>query len=167
MASTRPPIEHYLTLEYPYSVVPDDGSFFIKFPDLPGCMTQVEDTAEIGAVAEEIRILWLRTTYDQGLPIPEPAVQSEYSGKFVVRVPKQLHKELATAARQQNMSLNAYVTYLLSSRTISAETNARLERIEQCVSTMNEQSPYHVDRERQRASAPTRQSKPIFKLVAA
>ncbi len=84
--SERPPLEHYLKLEYPYTVVPDDGSYFIEFSDLPGCMTQVEDPGEIGAMADEIRLLWLETTYDQGMSIPEP-VTTTYSGKFVVRLP--------------------------------------------------------------------------------
>ncbi len=132
--NSRPPLAHYLALEYPYTVVPDDGAYFIRFPDLPGCMTQVEDASEIGAMADEIRVLWLETAHAQGLDIPEPAIQSEYSGKFVVRVPKQLHRELVIAARQQDMSLNAYAIHLLSARNISSETNARLERIEQHLS---------------------------------
>jgi antitoxin HicB len=127
MVSTRPPIEHYLSLEYPYTVAPDDGAFFIRFPDLPGCMTQVENAAEIGAMAEEIRRLWLKTAFDQGLSIPEPAMQSEFSGRFVVRVPKQLHKDLVTAARQQVMSLNAYVIYLLAERNATARVASQLD----------------------------------------
>ena len=129
MVSTRQPIEYYLALEYPYSVVPDDGSFFIEFPDLPGCMTQVEDAAEVGAMAEEIKNLWLRTAYDQGMPIPEPVTQSEYSGKFVVRLPKSLHRGLAERARREGMSLNAWVNYLLADRNLAAEMKARLDAV--------------------------------------
>lgn len=133
MTTNRQPLEYYLALEYPYTVVPDDGFFFIQFPDLPGCMTQVENPAEIAAMAEEIRTLWIEGEYKDGHDIPEP-VTTTYSGRFVLRVPRQLHKELATAARQQGISLNAYATYLLSSRTVSAEVNRQLDRIEQrCV----------------------------------
>lgn len=71
--SDRRPLDHYLGLEYPYIVVPDDGSYFVTFPDLPGCMTQVEDGAEIAAMAEEIRTLWIETTYEDGQSIPEPS----------------------------------------------------------------------------------------------
>jgi antitoxin HicB len=69
----RPPLDYYLSLEYPYIVVPDDGSYFIKFPDLPGCMTQVEDGTEIAAMAEEIRTLWIEGEYADGRSIPEPS----------------------------------------------------------------------------------------------
>lgn len=127
----RKPLEYYLGLDYPYTVVPDDGSFFIEFPDLPGCMTQVEDASEIPAMADEIRMLWLESAYeDTELPIPEP-VGSDYSGKFVVRVPKSLHRNLAQSAKRDGMSLNAYVNYLLSERNIAAQLTARLEDLGQ------------------------------------
>jgi len=72
MIDHRQPLAHYLALEYPFIVVPDDGSYFIKFPDLPGCMTQVEDGREIAAMAEEIRTLWIETEYEDRGDIPEP-----------------------------------------------------------------------------------------------
>jgi predicted HicB family RNase H-like nuclease len=43
----------------------------------------------------------------------------EYSGKLVLRMPKQLHADLAAAAEREGMSLNSYLVYLL------AERNAR------------------------------------------
>lgn len=126
--STRPSLDYYLNLEYPFTVAPDDGSFFIKFPDLNGCMTQVEDASEIGAMAEEIRMLWLETAYEQGLTIPEPAAQSDYSGKFVVRLPKSLHRDLAHAAEREGVSLNAWATCLLAQQNVEhSRTAHRLE----------------------------------------
>jgi predicted RNase H-like HicB family nuclease len=113
MTTQRHPLAYYLALEYPYTVKPDDGSYFIEFPDLPGCMTQVEDPAEIAALAEEIRTLWIEGEYEDGATIPEP-VTKEYSGKFVLRVPKSLHRDLAERAEREGCSLNAYVTYRLS-----------------------------------------------------
>jgi antitoxin HicB len=71
MATQRHPLSHYLALDYPYTVVPDEGSFFIEFPDLPGCMTQVEDASGIPQAAEEIRTLWIEGEYEDGAAIPE------------------------------------------------------------------------------------------------
>jgi antitoxin HicB len=115
MTTNRQPLAYYLGLEYPYTVVPDDGSFFIQFPDLPGCMTQVEDAADIALMAEEIRTLWIEGEYEDGHEIPEP-VTTAHSGKFVVRLPKSLHRDLARDAEREGVSLNAYVTYLLAER---------------------------------------------------
>jgi antitoxin HicB len=127
MAMQRQPLSHYLALEFPYIVIADDGSYFIEFPDLPGCMTQVEEASEIGPAAEEIRALWIETEYEDGHDIPEPAAQAEYSGRFVARVPKSLHRELVLAARREGMSLNAYVVYLLSERNLASQLMSRLE----------------------------------------
>lgn len=38
------------------------------------------------------------------------------SGKFRVRIPKKLHAELVNEAIEQDISLNSYVIYLLSTR---------------------------------------------------
>ncbi|MFW6216538.1 MAG: toxin-antitoxin system HicB family antitoxin [Desulfohalobiaceae bacterium] len=46
-------------------------------------------------------------------------MKSEYlqsSGQFRLRLPKSLHQDLAQEAREQGISLNSYVLYLLSTR---------------------------------------------------
>jgi predicted HicB family RNase H-like nuclease len=39
-------------------------------------------------------------------PIPEPLAEKTYSGKFMVRVPSAVHRNLATQAAEQGVSLN-------------------------------------------------------------
>lgn len=117
-------LDYYLALEYPYTVIPDDGSFFVQYPDLPGCMTQVEDAADIPAMAQEIKELWLETALEEGFDIPEP-VTTEYSGKFVVRLPKSLHQSLAHRAEQEGTSLNSYVVHLLGERSAAIAIQLR------------------------------------------
>lgn len=144
MTAQLPPLSYYLDLEYPYTVMPDNGAFFIEFPDLPGCMTQVRSESEIPQAAEEIRTLWIETAHEEGWTIPEPVMYSEFSGKFMTRIPKTLHKDLVMAAKQEGMSLNAYVGYLLASRNMAAQLNARLD-------TMAESSQ-PAEQERQHAA---------------
>lgn len=55
----------------------------------------------------------IETKLEFGYPIPEP-VDQDYSGKFNVRVPKTLHKQLVVAAEAEGVSLNQYVVYKLS-----------------------------------------------------
>ena len=43
--------------------------------------------------------------------------EKPYSGKFVVRVEPQLHREIAIRAAQKGMSLNRYVSHVLKLRT--------------------------------------------------
>lgn len=116
---------------YPYRVEPDeDGGYVIVFPDLPGCMTQVEDAAEIGPAAKEIRELWLETAQAHGMTIPPPTPSSSYSGKFVVRVPRTLHRDLAESAAREHVSLNQYVATLLAHRDALARVERRLAALE-------------------------------------
>lgn len=49
-----------------------------------------------------------------GEEIPEPLSQKYYSGKFVVRVPPQLHRQLALEAAENGISLNRFVTSKLA-----------------------------------------------------
>jgi antitoxin HicB len=42
----------------------------------------------------------------------------KFSGKFVLRLPKSLHRKLARNAKKENVSLNQYAVLLLSERNI-------------------------------------------------
>ena len=48
-------------------------------------------------------------------PIPEPLSTKSFSGKFMVRVPPDLHRELALEAQGARVSLNRYVSAKLAS----------------------------------------------------
>ncbi|MFC7441573.1 toxin-antitoxin system HicB family antitoxin [Laceyella putida] len=53
---------------------------------------------------------------EHGDPIPEPVPDDkEYSGKFNLRLPKSLHKYVTEQAEAENVSLNQYILYKLSS----------------------------------------------------
>jgi antitoxin HicB len=111
-------IKQYLALPYTIEVVHDkteewDG-WFAKVVELPGCMTQAERFDEVpGMIADAMRA-WIEAAMEQGLPIPEPRASGKFSGKFVVRVPKALHRELAVAAEREGVSLNAFVSTTLA-----------------------------------------------------
>ena len=44
----------------------------------------------------------------------ECKTQREYSGKLMLRITKELHKELAEAAKENGVSLNQYAVYKLA-----------------------------------------------------
>ncbi len=129
--TTHKSLDDYLTLAYPFQVLADpDGGYVVVFPDLPGCITQVETLDEVGPMAREISTLWLETAYEQGLEIPLPSYPQEYSGKFNVRLPRSLHRSLAEAAEQEGVSLNQYIVGLLSRRDAQARLERRLDALE-------------------------------------
>lgn len=52
----------------------------------------------------------------QSEPVPEPISTKQFSGKFVVRVPSELHRKLVLEAQESRISLNKYVNNKLASR---------------------------------------------------
>jgi predicted HicB family RNase H-like nuclease len=51
---------------------------------------------------------------DNGDPIPEPIANRHYSGKFMVRIPPEIHRKLAIQAAESGVSLNRLASSKLS-----------------------------------------------------
>ncbi len=115
---TEKTIEYYLSLPYRVEVYPDeDGKGFAALvPDLPGCMTAADTREELWPMLEDAKRLWLEVALEDGIPIPEPKPleEEEFSGKFVLRLPKTLHRQLARLSEEEGASLNALVVSLIS-----------------------------------------------------
>lgn len=111
----RKDLEYYLSLRYPVTIHPDpEGGFVGEIEELPGCMTQAETLDEVFQAIEDARQLWIKTAYDEGQDISLPRDMEKYTGKFVVRIPRGLHRGLARAAKREGVSLNQYVSSLLA-----------------------------------------------------
>lgn len=50
----------------------------------------------------------------QGEPVPEPLASRSFSGKFMVRVPPDVHRELVVEAAEAGVSLNRLATAKLA-----------------------------------------------------
>lgn len=72
---------------------------------------------------------WLKIHKDDGTPLPAPTVRSNYSGKFVVRVSKEMHKELAIRAAREGQSLNSYCVRLMKEQSSPYGVSTRGRRI--------------------------------------
>lgn len=109
-------------MELPYNIIirkDPYGGYFAKVEELEGCMTQGETYEEAFKNIREAMELWLEDALEDGAEIPEPVPEEEeFSGKFVVRLPKTLHRKLARNAHRENVSLNQYVVFLLSEQNI-------------------------------------------------
>jgi antitoxin HicB len=111
----KQPLEYYLNLQYSITIDSDiEGGFVAQIKDLPGCLTQGETLEETINNINEARELWLETAYEVDDEIPLPSTDETYSGKLLLRLPKSLHRRLAEAALQENVSLNQYILFLLS-----------------------------------------------------
>ena len=92
-----------------------------------------EDEAHIGLCAEFPGISWIAATPEGALrgvrkevaniiedmeanaePVPEPFSSRRFSGKFIVRVPPVVHRELAIEAAEAGVSINRLVSAKLA-----------------------------------------------------
>jgi antitoxin HicB len=64
--------------------------------------------------AADAKKAWLEAAIADGTRIDEPAAIDEYSGQFILRIPKSLHKSLAEHSKKEGVSMNQYCVYLLS-----------------------------------------------------
>ena len=109
-------LEKYMSLNYRIELIEDpyEGGYVVSYPDLRGCLScgeTVEEAIENGKDAKEA---WLTAAVEDGISIPEPLNDNEFSGQFRLRMPKTLHKFLADRAREEGISMNQYCIYLLS-----------------------------------------------------
>lgn len=108
-------LAYYLQLEYTIRLKKNsDGSFFAEVEELPGCITEGDSEQEALTMIEDAKKAWIEVALQTKKYIPEPT-SDEYSGKFNIRVPKFLHRKLAYKAKQENVSLNTFITTTLAS----------------------------------------------------
>lgn len=95
----------------------EDEGFIALARDLPGCSafgeTRLEALDELGNAIEA----WIVAARGAGNPIPapsQPSVDSRFSGKVLLRMPKTLHAKLSAEAERENVSLNQLAVFLLT-----------------------------------------------------
>ena len=107
--------EYYMSLPYKIVLYPSsEGGYVAEIPELAGCLTQGDDMQDALEMIEDAKKAWIDIAIHDNREIPEPETEEKYSGKFLVRVPKSLHKELAMRAKKEAVSLNQLATYFLS-----------------------------------------------------
>ena len=71
---------------------------------------------------------WIEIYREDGEPLPAATAGKEYSGKFVVRVGKELHKTLAVAALRYGESLNTHCVNVLREERADYKVKKRAAR---------------------------------------
>lgn len=118
-------IEDYLTLPYTIEMVPEpEGGWFVSVRELPGCMSEGDTPEEAIAMIQDAMRSWIEVSLEDGDEIPVPRPVESYSGKFVVRVPRSLHRELVAEAEREGVSLNQYIAAALARCTGELTTKA-------------------------------------------
>jgi predicted RNase H-like HicB family nuclease len=109
-------LDYFLSLSYPIEIHEDEDGVTALYPDLPGCVSHGETIDDAVKRLKITKKLWMDGRSEAGYEIPLPAEMEEFSGKTLLRMPKDLHCCLHSEAERQGTSLNQYLVYLLSKR---------------------------------------------------
>ena len=111
-------VEEYMSLPYTKIIreIEDEGDHFFygRIMELDGCQSTGDTLDELYENLKEAMEGYLEVKLENDLPIPEPSLAENYSGRFVLRIPKTLHKRLALEAKEEGVSLNQYALYKLA-----------------------------------------------------
>jgi predicted RNase H-like HicB family nuclease len=97
--------------------------------ELPGCAAQGRTPDEAVELLRGAMESWIEAALAQGREVPVPGAQAKqqtspsHSGRFLVRMPSVLHTQLAEAAEREHLSLNRFITKLLTA-SVSAPASA-------------------------------------------
>ena len=106
--------------DYPFSIRPltadEGGGYLIEYPDLPGCISDGETIPQAIANGLQAQAAWITAMREAGRAVPAPGADPSeaYSGKWVLRAPRSLHRSLAERARREGVSLNMLAVTLLA-----------------------------------------------------
>ena len=92
----------------------EDQSFIAEVYDLPGCLADGATEGDAIKAAHEAAADWVAVAVKEGREIPSPSSEQPASGKFNLRIPPSLHRELQRRARREQVSLNQLATMLLA-----------------------------------------------------
>lgn len=112
----RRDLNYYRSINYRIELFfePEEKYWYAEFSELPGCLAHGATKEEALANAANAKEAWLEATFESGRDIPEPRPEIEYSGRFLLRVPKSLHGKLANEAEREGTSINRLAIQILS-----------------------------------------------------
>ena len=111
-------VQDYMNMSYTYIVQPindESGNYFYgRVLELDGCQSTADTVEEVYKNLCEAMEGYIETKIANNIDIPLPVSANDFSGKFVVRLPKSLHQRLAIEAEREGISLNQYALYKLT-----------------------------------------------------
>ncbi|MDA8065717.1 MAG: toxin-antitoxin system HicB family antitoxin [Thermaerobacter sp.] len=115
-------IDVLLSQDYPIEMEPvaekDGHRYWVaEIPLLKGCIAVGDTKEEALRILDEAKRAWIEDALSMEEEVPIlPSHQLEVSGKFTLRLPKTMHRELIRDARREGVSLNQFVLWILAGR---------------------------------------------------
>ena len=100
------------TSHYTYRVSwsAEDNEYVATCLELPSLSWLAKDQIDALKGAEQLVKDVVADLIQSGEPVPEPLADRTYSGRFNLRLPPELHRELAVEAAEAGISLNRLVS---------------------------------------------------------
>lgn len=110
-------IEDYLKEPYARILVPEaEGGYSAEILEFPGCYSYGETPDEAIDNLDEAAFGWIEAALIQGQTIPKPHSVDEPSGKYLLRLPRNLHKKAIQMAERERVSLNTFFVDAVATR---------------------------------------------------
>lgn len=132
-------LKYYMGLNYATEIVKldesDGGCYHATIP-LLGRYTFVGDgetPQEALDSLNSIKKYLFKLYLEKGRTIPEPPKEKEhtYSGRLLLRIPIDLHRELTEEAQKNNSTLNQYLVRLLAEKNLLKSIHVTLQEIKE------------------------------------
>ncbi|MHB8109744.1 MAG: type II toxin-antitoxin system HicB family antitoxin [Syntrophorhabdaceae bacterium] len=125
-------LKYYQQLNYKMEIEFNtaERSYFVTFPELPGCMADGEDPNKAVEDALKAKNNWLEVASKAGWKIPEPSPKDDPSGRLTARLPRFLHKKLITRAQREGISQNQLIIAYIAEGLEGANIVDALNKIE-------------------------------------
>lgn len=128
-------VDQYLELPYRIEVARESGNHGIAWratvDELPGCVSQGNTPEEALTQLRSVMESWFTKAIAERREIPLPAGEAPaprssrgHNGRFLIRMPKTLHEQLAAAAERENVSLNRFLTERLAASLLEASSDS-------------------------------------------
>jgi predicted HicB family RNase H-like nuclease len=135
-------LEYYMSLNYPFTVelYKENGElrFGLQVPELQGVWADGKTVEEAYADLIETKRLWFETCLEKGVDIPEPVLEKDFSGKFILRLDPRLHRTLSERAQKSRISLNQYIRLLLEKQISNSDLIAEITQLRQFIAKQSE-----------------------------
>ena len=111
-------VQEYMRLPYT-KIVQEMGDetghyYYGRILELDGCQSTGDSIDDLMKSLNEAVEGYIEAKLEAGLPIPVPQQDNDFSGKFVLRLPKSLHRRLSIEASNEGVSLNQWACYKLA-----------------------------------------------------
>jgi predicted RNase H-like HicB family nuclease len=105
-------IEKHINMDYSFTINKDTeadgcGYYYAQTNELPGCIADGKTPEEALEKVQAAMYDWFETALLNGDKIPTP---EGYSGKFSVRIPPSLHKDLVIKVKREGVSINQFIS---------------------------------------------------------